>query len=247
MIELEGKTALVTGGAKRLGAAIVRSLASRGVRTVVHYHTAENEAHALVASLRADGAEAWCFGADLSGPARGEALLDAAWKSAGAMDYLVNSASIFPEGTLEQLSEDTLLESVRVNALAPFALCCGFAARSEGGAIVNLLDTRITDYDRNHVPYHLSKRMLFSLTRMMAVEFAPGIRVNAVAPGLVLPPAGKDEAYLAGLAHTNPLDRYGSAEDVAEAVVFALRSDFMTGQTIFVDGGRHLRGSMYAY
>ncbi len=80
----------------------------------------------------------------------------------------------------------------------------------------------------------------------MAVEFAPAIQVNAIAPGLVLPPAGKDESYLAGLAHTNPLQRYGGPQDVADAVLFFLRSNFITGQVIYVDGGRHLKGAFYA-
>ncbi len=245
MIELEGKTALVTGGGKRLGAAIVRDLAGRGVRVAIHYHAAHAEAGALAASLQAMGREAWTFRADLSDAEQAESLFERVWEATGGIDFLINNASIFPEGTLDGLRLDTLLPNLQVNALAPFVLCRKLAAQASKTTVVNLLDARITDNDRGHVPYHLSKRMLYSLTRMMAVEYAPGLRVNAVAPGLILPPAGKDENYLAALAHTNPLEQYGCAEDVAEAVAFLLRSDFITGQTVFVDGGRHLRGSMY--
>lgn len=247
MTDLTGKIALVTGGAKRLGAAIARRLAGEGAGIAVHYNTAEADAQEIVASIEADGLPAWSFQADLSDRTVATALFDAVWEKAGRVDCLINSASIFPEGSLDDLSVDALLPNLEVNALAPFVLSREMAARGGGGTVVNLLDTRITDYDKTHVPYHLSKRMLFSLTRMMAVEYAPTLRVNAVAPGLVLPPAGKDEEYLAELAHTNPLEAYGCADDVADAVTFLLRSDFITGQTIFVDGGRHLRGSMYAY
>ncbi|HNR34300.1 MAG TPA: SDR family oxidoreductase, partial [Candidatus Hydrogenedentes bacterium] len=140
---------------------------------------------------------------------------------------------------------EAFYDAVNLNALAPFLLGRCLAAQKRPGGIVNLLDARIADYDREHASYHLSKRLLFTLTRMMAVEFAPCVRVNGIAPGLILPPEGKDESYLAQLAATNPLNRYGSPDDVAEAVLYLLRSDFVTGQVIFVDGGRHMRGGMY--
>jgi hypothetical protein len=125
-------------------------------------------------------------------------------------------------------------------------LCREFAKQVRGGAIVNFLDTRVLDYDREHMSYHLSKRALFTLTRAMALEFAPAIRVNAVAPGLVLPPAGKDQSYLDALVHTNPLQAHGSVEDVAAAVLFLVTSPFVTGQVIYVDGGRHMLGGVYS-
>ena len=134
---------------------------------------------------------------------------------------------------------------MRINAWAPFVLGRALARERRGGCIVNLLDSRITDYDAEHAAYHLSKRMLATLTRMMALEFAPRVRVNAVAPGLILPPPGEDDGYLERLKRTNPLERHGEPADVAEAVLFLARSLFVTGQTIFVDGGRHMRGAVY--
>jgi NAD(P)-dependent dehydrogenase (short-subunit alcohol dehydrogenase family) len=103
-----------------------------------------------------------------------------------------------------------------------------------------MLDSRIAGLDMSHVAYILSKRALAALTEMMAVEFAPGIAVNGVAPGLILPPPGKDEAYLDELAKGLPLKRHGNPGDIADAVMYLLRSDFVTGQVIFVDGGRRL-------
>ena len=129
--------------------------------------------------------------------------------------------------------------------MAPLELTRCLAAQGRDGAVVNLLDARVGDYDRQHAAYHLSKRLLAALTRRMAIEFAPRLRVNAVAPGLILPPDGEDEGHFDRLASTNPLQRRGCPEAVAEAVLFLLRSDFVTGQVLFVDGGRHLRGNLH--
>jgi len=119
------------------------------------------------------------------------------------------------------------------------------AAQGRSGQVLNLLDCRILSYDAEHAAYHLSKRMLFSLTRMLALELAPRLRVNAVAPGLILPPPGRDEAYLQALARTNPLQRHGGAGDVVRAALFLMQSGFVTGQVIYVDGGHHMTGRTY--
>jgi hypothetical protein len=245
MEQLAGKTALVTGAAHRIGRAIAVSLAQAGVHVVVHYHTSGEEADRLAADLAKLGVRAWALQADLSDAQDVANLIVQVQQAAGALDVVVNNASVFPESTLLNFTPAQLQESIDVNALGPFLIARAFYETGGQGVVVNLLDCMIADYDRKHAAYHLSKRMLFSLTRMMAVEFAPAIRVNGVAPGLILPPDGKDESYLAGLASSNPMNAYGSVEDVAEAVVFLARSTFITGQVIYVDGGRNLRGAMY--
>jgi NAD(P)-dependent dehydrogenase (short-subunit alcohol dehydrogenase family) len=106
--------------------------------------------------------------------------------------------------------------------------------------VVNLLDTRITDDDPRHVAYILSKRLLSDLTRRCAIAFAPDVTVNAVAPGLILPPPGKDMRYLEGLTDTVPLRRHGEEGDITQAVLYLLKSTFVTGLVVYVDGGRHL-------
>jgi len=242
---LAGRTALVTGAAKRLGRATALALAREGADVVVHYGRSGAEAEAAAEEIRRLGRRAWTVRADLSDPAQAAGLVAGACEQAGPLDILVNSASIFPDGRLTDVSAEELALNVQVNAMAPLALGRAFAAQGRRGDIVNFLDARITDYDRDHAAYHLSKRMLADLTRMMALEFAPAVTVNAVAPGLILPPAGEDESYLDRLASTNPLGRHGDAEDVTRAVLFLLASDFVTGQVIFVDGGRHMRGRMY--
>ncbi|MCH7958525.1 MAG: SDR family oxidoreductase [Candidatus Hydrogenedentes bacterium] len=242
---LAGKTALVTGGALRLGRAISSALAAQGVHVIVHYHSSKDAAESLADTLRKTDTQAWTVSANLESPEEAGSLVDRASELSGELDFIVNNASIFPRDTLEDLGTENLFRNLSVNALSPFMIARSFAARGGTGAIVNLLDARVLDYDREHVSYHLSKRMLLSLTRMMAAEFAPAVRVNAVAPGLILPPAGEDASYLDALADTNYLKRVGSPEDVCRAVLFLLASEFVTGQTLYVDGGRHMKGNFY--
>jgi NAD(P)-dependent dehydrogenase (short-subunit alcohol dehydrogenase family) len=244
--ELAGQTALVTGGAARIGRATALALARAGANVVVHCNTSARAAGELAERIRAAGPKAWTVQADLADPTQAEALLEQARQQAGPIDILVSNAAIFPESRLTDFTAEDLAESINVNALAPLLIGRAFAAQGRPGAVVNLLDCRIVNYDRRHAAYHLSKRMLFTLTRMMALEFAPAVRVNAVAPGLILPPAGEDESYLQRRASSNPLNRHGDVEDVTAAVMFLIRSGFVTGQVLYVDGGRHMKGATYA-
>jgi len=237
---LVGRTALVTGGARRLGRATARALASEGANVIVHYGRSEAEAEELAAELREGGREAWTLQADLERPEEVETLIPRALEQAGGLQILVNNASIFPPGSLAEANLGSLMRNVQVNAWAPFQLGRSFAEHARRGTIVNFLDTRVAGYDWKHVEYILSKKMLATLTEMTAVQFAPDITVNAVAPGLILPPPGKDESYLEALKDTVPLKRHGDAEDIADAVLFLVKSDYVTGQVIYVDGGRHL-------
>jgi hypothetical protein len=135
---------------------------------------------------------------------------------------------------------DDLNRTIQVNAWVPFLLSRDFARLAGRGKIINLLDTMIEGYDWNHAAYILSKQVLALLTRMTALKFAPAITVNAIAPGLILPPSGKGQDYLEERARTVPLQRHGSPRDIADAAVYLLKSDFVTGQVVYVDGGRHL-------
>lgn len=245
-ISLAGKTALVTGASKRLGRATALALAEAGAHVVVHYNHSAAAAESAVRAIRALGVQAWPVQGELRGRASGEELVKHAVATAGPIHFLVNNASIFPASRLAELDDESLQANLAVNTMAPFGAALAFAEQlDDEGGIVNFLDTRYLDFDEKHVAYHLSKRSLFALTRMLAVELAPRIQVNAVAPGLVLPPPGEDAAYLESLHHTNPLGRHGSAQGIADAVLFLLRSGFVTGQVIFVDGGRHMKGAFY--
>lgn len=242
---LTGMTALVTGGAKRLGRATVLALARQGAGVAIHYHRSGEAAEVLAEEVQDHGVGAWTVNADLGDRGAVEGLFGAAVAKAGPVDILVNNASIFPGDTFGDATYEALEENFRVNAWAPFALMRAFTGQDRGGAIVNLLDARMGDYDKRHFSYHLSKRALFTFTRAGALELAPSIRVNGVAPGLVLPPPGEDESFLTKWAHSNPLNTHGGPEDIAEAVVFLAAAPFVTGQIIYVDGGRHLLGGVY--
>jgi len=246
-LPLKGRTALVTGAAKRIGRAVALALAEAGADVAVHYRGSGDEAEATASLIRQAGRRSWCVQADLADGDQAGMLLARAAKAASApVDILVNNASTFTADTVMDFTPQSLLASVQVHAMAPLILARAFAAQQiPAGDIVNFLDSRMEDYDRHHVSYHLGKRMLWTITRMLAMELAPAIKVNAVAPGLILPPEGRDERYLAGLANTNPLNRVGSVEGVAAAVRLLVESNFITGQVIHVDGGRHIRGHVY--
>jgi len=242
---IQGKTALVTGAAKRLGRHAALALAQRGAHVVVHYRESQAEAEATAAELAALGVKAHTVCADLADPDGASKLVPRAQDAAGPIDILVNNASCFGPSALTDLALADLVHNVQINAMAPLQLARAFAAQQRPGSIVNLLDTRMLDYDRQHAAYHLSKRMLADLTRMMALEFAPRLRVNAIAPGLVLPVPGQDDAFLERMAATNPLQAVGEPQDVARAMVYLLESPFVTGEILFVDGGYHMEGRVY--
>jgi len=238
---LQGQTAIVTGGSQRIGKAIASRLAELGANIVIHYNQSVSEAEKVKMKLVDRGVKAWTIQADLSKSDDYETLVKRAWDLSGSIGIIVNNASVFSSGDLMKLSFNELIKNFEVNAWAPFVIGRKFKEYSGGGSIINILDTRIADTDLKHPAYILSKKMLHELTGMMAVEFAPGIRVNAVAPGLILPPSGKDKSYLNELTGTVPLKRHGKPGDVADAAGFLAMSDFVTGQVIYVDGGRHMR------
>jgi len=239
---IRGKVALITGASRRIGRALAIALAEEGVHIVAHDHgTREADTIKVCNEVVGCGAKSWRLSADLVKPEEYETLVARALQAAGSLDILINNASQFLPNTLMDVGFGDVTRHMHVNAWAPFVLSREFARLVDRGKIINLLDTRIIGYDRAHVAYILSKHMLTVLTRMCALEFAPDITVNGVAPGLILPPPGKDETYLDQMAQAVPLKRHGSPEDVADAAFYLLKSDFVTGQIIYVDGGRHLR------
>jgi pteridine reductase len=238
---LEGKVALITGASKRIGRALAITLAEEGVHIVAHDRkNLEADTVRVCGEVEDCGAKSWPVMADLEKPEEYETLVARALKSAGSLDILINNASVFLPGTLMDIGFGDVTRHMLVNAWTPLVLSREFARLARRGKIVNILDTKIVGYDREHVAYILSKHMLSVVTRLCAVEFAPEITVNGIAPGLILPPNGKDEAYLEKKAKSLPLNRHGGPDDVSEAALYLLQSDFVTGQVIYVDGGRHL-------
>jgi NAD(P)-dependent dehydrogenase (short-subunit alcohol dehydrogenase family) len=248
-MNLRSRTALVTGGAVRIGRAICAALAARGCRVIVHYDRSGKPAKALADALSQTGVRAFTVRAHLATQGDCDGLINEAWALAGRVDFLVNNAAVFHKEGLMACDEDTILAELRTNLVAPMLLSRAFAAKAGReapglcGKIVNLLDRRIAGNEVGCLPYLLSKKGLAEFTRNAALELAPRFTVNGVAPGAILPPPGKGAAYIRDLAGTVPLQRRCRPEDVAAAVVYLLESDAVTGQIVFVDGGQHLLGS----
>ncbi len=229
-MDLNGKRALVTGGAVRIGRAITEALQSAGVEVVIHYRNSEDEAKAL---------SPFTVQADLQSMAECSALIE----KAGPVDILVNNASIFTKDAMADGTPERVQREFNVNLFAPMELTRKFAAQTENGAVINLLDRRIRCHDSTCVPYSITKKGLEELTKLTAVEYAPNIRVNAVAPGPILPPPGSPAESARELAGNIPLENLPTPEQIAEAVLFLLKADSVTGQVIYVDGGQHLLGN----
>jgi pteridine reductase len=245
------RTYLITGAANRIGRGLALGLSGQADTMIIHYNSSETAAKQLSQEINSRGVKSYTIAADLESSDQVKNLLSKAWQLSGPIDVLINSASIFEEGRLSEISMDDIHRNMMVNALAPFLLSRSFIEMNKNRqspvlpVIINFLDSRITDYDRQHAAYHLAKRTLFTLTKMMALEFAPGVRVNAVAPGLILPPRGKDRSYLEQLKSSNPLNSIGEVDQIVDAVRFLVNNEFITGQVIYVDGGRHLTGNVY--
>ncbi|MFA5043344.1 MAG: SDR family NAD(P)-dependent oxidoreductase [Kiritimatiellia bacterium] len=239
-MNLKGKTALVTGGARRIGAALCEALAAEGCRVVIHYNRSARPAQALAARLRRNGAQVWTAAGDLRVPRSADRVVCQAAAVAGKLDILVNNAAVFDKQRLLQSAVAEIRAEWEVNLLAPLLLMQAFARRVKRGRIVNLLDCRIASNRSDAVPYSLAKKSLADLTRIAALELAPGITVNGVAPGPVL--AADAVGATRESAGPLPLTIRPSVQEVVKAALFLLESDAITGQIVFVDSGRHLLG-----
>lgn len=243
-MRLDGSVAVVTGGAVRVGRAVSLALAREGMCVVVGYGSSEGPARELVEEIRRGGGEAATVGADLSRMEGVRRLADEAERAFGGIDVLVNNASVFPPDPFEATDEEAWDRTLAVNLKAPFfltqLLAPGMRARG-GGAVVNLADLAGLQSWQGYAAHSISKAGLVHLTRVAARALAPEIRVNAIAPGTVLPPEDFPEDEVRKLAERAPLKRNGAPGDVVEALLYLLRADFVTGEVLVVDGGRMLR------
>jgi len=242
-MELDGKVAIVTGGAVRLGKALALALAEQGTRVVVHYGSSAGPAQETVRQVQALGSEALAVQADLSNPAEAPPIVERAEARFGQADILVNSAGIFEPGNWDDTTEANWDRHFAINLKSPFFLSQAFARHvgpERAGHIVNIADWRGARPGTDYVAYTLTKAALIAMTKSLALAMAPNIQVNAVAPGMILPPPGRDETYLERMASKIPAQRIGSPAEIAKTLIFLLRSDFVTGELIFVTGGEHL-------
>jgi pteridine reductase len=240
---MEGQTALITGGARRVGAAIARRLHQAGARVLVHYRDSEADAAALVKELNAARAgSAAAVKADLLAPVASRALVGAAMSAFGRLDVLVNNASSFYPVKVGEIEASHWEELMGSNLRAPLFLSQEAAPElaKNGGAIVNIVDIHAERPLKGYAVYSVAKAGLAALTRSLALELAPKVRVNAVAPGAIAwPEDGQfDPAERSRILATTPLARTGTPEEIAQAVHFLATASFVTGQIVAVDGGR---------
>ncbi len=239
-----GRTALVTGGARRVGKAIALALAGRGADVVIHYNSGAAEAEETAAEIRALGVRAALVSCDLSAVTAASALPAQAHDAFGRLDIVVNSAAMMVRTPVGDVSPEVWDAMFALNLRAPFFIAQAAAPLLRahgGGAIVNIADLAAYETWPAYVPHAMTKAGIVQMTRGLARALAPTIRVNAVAPGAVLLPEDWDTATSQRFAATTPLGRLGTAEDVAQAVVYLCEAQYVTGEVIIVDGGRHIR------
>lgn len=236
------KTALITGAAKRVGKALSVHLASQGWNIAIHYNSSDKDANLLCDELTASYSNQKfnVFKADLNLAEEVELLISEVIQTMGQIDLLINNASVFEPAKLGQTSTQLLDQQMNVNFRAPFILCRNFAQTSSSGVIVNFVDTRIVNNKSNFAAYSLSKKALWEMTKMAALEFGPDIRVNAIAPGLTLPPEEKGDDYLWKLAANIAMKRPGGLDPILKSLDYILNNDYLTGQILFCDGGENL-------
>lgn len=239
---------IVTGGAHRLGRAFALTLAYEGYAVLVHYHRASQQASKTITEIKSFGVPAFSMQADLTQVEHVRALftlvdslLSRSETHLSHLAVLVNSAAVMPRGDAQTLSLEAWDTALDLNLRAPF-LCAQQASKrmKRGGLIVNVSDVGAEKAWSRFPSYTVSKSALESLTRVLARSFAPSVRVNAIAPGLVLPSENVSDEEWEKLVQRMPLKRTATTEEVASALEFLLKNEYMTGQTIVVDGGYSL-------
>uniref|UniRef100_UPI003216C1CE SDR family NAD(P)-dependent oxidoreductase n=1 Tax=uncultured Draconibacterium sp. TaxID=1573823 RepID=UPI003216C1CE len=236
------KTALITGASKRIGKAMAEHLAAKGWAVIVHYNRSKESAQMFVEELSAKftGREFYTIKANLAETNEVVALIPKIIAEWGPFDLLINNASVFDRGYLQETSTELFDSQLEINLKAPFLLMRDFANYCNKGNIINMVDTRITANKSNFTAYSLSKKGLWDLTQMAALEFAPAIRVNAIAPGVTLSPENEDDNYLENLAKDIPMKRPGGLDPILKSIDYILENNYLTGQLLFADGGENL-------
>lgn len=234
------KYALVTGSSDRIGKSIATELASQGYNLVLHYNSSHGKVQKLKTALEKSGVAVDLLQINFLEDYDFEALFQSLKEKGIGVEILVNCASDFRPSGFADSGKKLLRKELQINFENAYLLTKAFARTFDKGTIINFLDTKVTKNHTKHLDYLLSKKLLTEFTTLSAVDLAPNFRVNAIAPGLVLPPKGKDNDYLLKLAENIPLKTIGSLDDILIAFRFLLESTFVTGQILYIDGGDHL-------
>lgn len=232
--------ALITGGARRMGRAMALHLAGKKYNIALHFHKSRQPAMELQREITQQDVFCEIFECDLMDSEAVIDLMENARNNLRRIEVLINNASIFENYTFMETDLATLENNLQIHLKTPFLLMREFGRFSQEGVIINMLDTRIRHPRKSYFAYTLSKQSLLNLTELGALTLAPKIRVNAIAPGLILPPEGKDEAYLHTFFDRVPLKRSGALLEINQALDFFIENEYITGQVIYVDGGEHI-------
>ena len=236
------KVALISGSAVRLGREIAQHLASGGWDLALHYRNSSKEVDDFESELKTSfpNQRFYTFQADLGVSDQTQVLIKLIIERFGQLNLLINSASIFEPSPFKKTTADSMIRHFQVNFVSPFILMRDFANSMANGLIINIADTRITKNKSDYLSYSLSKKSLWELTKMAALELAPYFRVNAIAPGAILAPAGKDEHYLEKIADLTPMKTPSGVISILKSIDFIIGNEDLTGQLIFCDGGAQL-------
>lgn len=234
------KCALVTAGAKRVGKVLALKLAASGFDIALHYRNSKEDAENTAGEIESLGKRCLLFQADLHDDRQLENLIPSVLEQFGQLSVLINNASVWQPGRYLDSSLADLKDYMRIHLEVPYILTRDFARLARNGMVVNMLDSNIVKHKSNHFAYILSKKALYDLTMLSASELAPAVRVNAIAPGAILTPDDHRKEKYEKQKAENPLQRSGSPDDVASALEFLLRSEHVSGQCIFVSGGKQL-------
>ena len=221
----------------RLGRAFALHLAARGFDIALHYHASESEAEKTAEEIRGLGRRCALFQTDLGDLEGLEGFFSEVLDAFPHLTVLVNNASVYFDGPMASTTPERLRLCLNVNTAAPFMLTTHFAAKVSGGSVVNIIDNKVHFNQTAYAAYLLSKHALVEVTRMAAVEFAPGVRVNGIAPGVVMPAGSRSAEYVEWRIQGIPLRKQGDATDLTRALDYLLDSPFVTGQMLTVDGG----------
>ena len=234
------KTAIITGGSKRIGRSIALTLADMGFDIALHYKSSRKDALEAQGMIRKKGVRCEIFKSDLSDPSQSLALIKNVRKKMKGLNLLVNNASIFKEKPFLDVKEKDFDTEFNINFKSPFFLSQQFAKIVKSGIIINLLDSRVTKVHTAHFVYNLTKNSLMHLTKMLAKELGPEIRVNAICPGPILPGPGENLSQLKKIAAKTPLKKIGDTSYINSGVRHLVENKFITGEMLFIDGGQHL-------
>ena len=229
---------IITGGGVRLGRAMALHLAKKGFDIALHHNTSAKNAGETIAEIRSTGGRCEPFACDFTDLAAVEKLIETITAQFSDIELLINSAANFIQEDVEHTSTKTLQDTININLMTPYLLMREYKKWVNRGMIVNILDERISRNVPTFAAYSVAKVGLSHLTHLAAIEWGATVRVNGIAPGLILPPSGSTEDYLARGKHLIPTQSHGTVDDICRGLDYLLESSFVNGETLFIDGGQ---------